>query len=80
MDGEDLWLISGENHKTGQGESTMNHYDALQEYAEKQFGISEYVYRWSAQDLTTMDKVPYIGPVTKEEDNILSRPVTANGG
>ncbi|SFA74966.1 Glycine/D-amino acid oxidase [Lentibacillus halodurans] len=70
MNGEDLWLISGENHKTGQGKSTMKHYEALQQYAEKQFGISEFVYRWSAQDLTTMDKVPYIGPVTKNEDNV----------
>ncbi|GAA0444692.1 FAD-dependent oxidoreductase [Lentibacillus halophilus] len=70
MDGEDLWLISGENHKPGQGESTMNHYDALMNYAENTFGISEYVYRWSAQDLTTVDNLPYIGPVTKKEDNI----------
>ncbi|WP_010530753.1 FAD-dependent oxidoreductase [Lentibacillus jeotgali] len=70
MDGEDLWLIVGENHKTGQGESTMKHYEALQDYAEEQFGISEFVYRWSAQDLTTMDKVPYIGSVTKNEENV----------
>ncbi|MFD1360494.1 FAD-dependent oxidoreductase [Lentibacillus salinarum] len=70
MNGDDLWLIVGENHKTGQGQSTMKHYEALQEYAEKQFGISEFVYRWSAQDLTTMDKLPYIGPVTKNEDNV----------
>src|SRR5699024_6232865 len=48
MDGEDLWLIVGENHKTGQGKSTMKHYEALQQFAEKQFGISEFVYRWSA--------------------------------
>lgn len=70
MDDEDLWLIAGENHKPGQGQSTMKHYEALQDYAAKHFGISEYVYRWSAQDLTTMDKVPYIGPVTKNEDNV----------
>lgn len=70
MNGEDLWLISGENHKTGQGTSTMNHYEALQEYTEKEFGISEYVYRWSAQDLTTLDKVPYIGPITDEQDTV----------
>lgn len=70
MDGEDLWLIVGENHKTGQGKSTMKHYEALQDYAEKHFGISEFVYRWSAQDLTTMDKLPYIGSVTKNEENV----------
>lgn len=70
MNGEDLWLIAGENHKTGQGTSTIKHYEALQQFAEKQFGISEFVYRWSAQDLTTMDKLPYIGPVTKNEENV----------
>ncbi|TFJ93872.1 FAD-dependent oxidoreductase [Lentibacillus salicampi] len=70
MNGEDLWLIGGENHKTGQGRSTMDHYEALHQFAEKQFGISDFVYRWSAQDLTTMDKLPYIGPVTKNEDNV----------
>ncbi|GGJ85103.1 (2Fe-2S)-binding protein [Lentibacillus kapialis] len=70
MNGEDLWLIAGEKHKTGQGESTIKHYEALHDYAEKQFGISEFVYRWSAQDLTTVDKVPYIGSVTKNEENV----------
>ncbi|SFD77649.1 Glycine/D-amino acid oxidase [Lentibacillus persicus] len=70
MNDEDLWLIGGDSHKTGQGESTIKHYEALQDYAAKQFGISEFKYRWSAQDLTTLDKLPYIGPVTKNEDNI----------
>ncbi|MGY0691710.1 FAD-dependent oxidoreductase [Virgibacillus sp. FSP13] len=71
VNGEDLWLIVGENHKTGQGKSTMDHYQALADYAETHFGISEYVYRWSTQDLTTLDKVPYIGPVTEKQDSVL---------
>ncbi|GGB60652.1 FAD-dependent oxidoreductase [Virgibacillus dakarensis] len=70
VNGEDLWLIVGENHKTGQGKSTMDHYKALQDYAETHFGISEFVYRWSAQDLTTLDKVPYIGPVTGAQQSV----------
>ena len=28
-------------------------------------------YRWSAQDLITLDKIPYIGPVTSDKPNIL---------
>ncbi|WP_099158287.1 FAD-dependent oxidoreductase [Virgibacillus ndiopensis] len=68
--GEDLWLIVGENHKTGQGKSTMKHYEALQKYADQHFGINEFAYRWSAQDLTTLDKVPYIGPVTKAQQSV----------
>ncbi|WP_100012264.1 FAD-dependent oxidoreductase [Lentibacillus sediminis] len=72
LNGEELWLVGGENHKTGQGKSTIEHYNALKEFAEKQIGINEIAYRWSAQDLTTLDKVPYIGPVTKKEENVLA--------
>src|SRR5699024_1931515 len=45
INGEDFWLLSCENHKTGQGKSTIKHYEALQQIAEKQFGIEEFVYR-----------------------------------
>ena len=71
INGEDLWLIGGESHKTGQGKSTMEHYKALESFAETTFGIKEYNYRWSAQDLTTLDKVPYIGKVTKDHPEVL---------
>src|SRR5690625_35161 len=30
---DELWLIVGENHKTGQGKSTIEHYEALQDFA-----------------------------------------------
>jgi len=69
--GENLWLISGENHKTGQGKSTITHYQELQKFAKKHFNIDEVRYRWSTQDLTTLDKVPYIGPITESEENVL---------
>ncbi|RKQ13959.1 FAD-dependent oxidoreductase [Oceanobacillus bengalensis] len=68
--GEELWLIGGENHKTGQGKSTMTHYEELQKFAEKHLTVTDYVYRWSAQDLTTLDKLPYIGPITKSEESV----------
>ncbi|WP_449353921.1 FAD-dependent oxidoreductase [Virgibacillus natechei] len=71
MNGEDLWLISGESHKTGQGDSTITHYNKLKEFAHRHIGINDVVYRWSAQDLTTLDKIPYIGSITKNEDTIL---------
>ncbi len=70
MGNEDLWLFGGENHKTGQGEPTYHHYEALQEFATKHFHITAFPYRWSAQDLTTMDKLPYIGPVTSEQKRV----------
>ncbi|MDC3412970.1 FAD-dependent oxidoreductase [Terrihalobacillus insolitus] len=69
--GDQLWLVVGENHKTGQGEPTYNHYEALEQFAYQTFGLQEYLYRWSAQDLTTLDKVPYVGPLTKDQPDIL---------
>ncbi|WP_042223645.1 FAD-dependent oxidoreductase [Oceanobacillus manasiensis] len=65
-----LWLIGGESHKTGQGESVIHHYEKLEQFSSKHFDIQDIVYRWSAQDLTTIDKVPYIGPVSKGEENV----------
>jgi glycine/D-amino acid oxidase-like deaminating enzyme/nitrite reductase/ring-hydroxylating ferredoxin subunit len=70
MNGEKLILVGGENHKTGQGSPTIQYYEALQSFAEEVFGVKEIPYRWSAQDLTTLDKVPYIGQMTANTPNI----------
>jgi glycine/D-amino acid oxidase-like deaminating enzyme/nitrite reductase/ring-hydroxylating ferredoxin subunit len=67
---EKILLVGGERHKTGQGISTIQHYEALQKYTEQTFGINEFLYRWSAQDWTTLDKVPFIGRITSEKPNI----------
>jgi glycine/D-amino acid oxidase-like deaminating enzyme/nitrite reductase/ring-hydroxylating ferredoxin subunit len=71
FNGEDLLLIGGENHKTGTGIDTYKHYEALQQFAETTFSVKEIPYRWSAQDLITLDKVPYIGPITQNKQRIL---------
>ena len=71
IDGEEMLLLVGESHKTGQGEDTMKHYKALEEFGRQVFGLEAIPYRWSAQDLTTLDKVPYIGEITSGQPNIL---------
>lgn len=58
---EQMLLISGEDHKTGQGKPEEDHYSNLASFAAEHFGINEIVYRWSAQDLETPDKMPFIG-------------------
>jgi glycine/D-amino acid oxidase-like deaminating enzyme/nitrite reductase/ring-hydroxylating ferredoxin subunit len=70
VNGENLVLIGGESHKTGQGICTIKHYEALEAFGEESFGITEIPYRWSAQDLITLDKVPYIGRLSADESNI----------
>ncbi|WP_044896236.1 FAD-dependent oxidoreductase [Bacillus alveayuensis] len=70
FNGEKVVLFIGENHKTGQGVPTHQHYENLESFANETYGIKTYLYRWSAQDLITTDKLPYIGPVTSERENI----------
>ncbi|WP_281658896.1 FAD-dependent oxidoreductase [Halobacillus sp. Cin3] len=68
--GKNVLIIGGESHKTGQGIDTRFHYRALEEFAAVTFGIRKKLFQWSAQDLTTLDKVPYIGPITRKNDRI----------
>lgn len=71
-DGEEpLLLIGGEGHKAGQSECTIRHYEALQTFAESMFDVKEIVYRWSTQDLETLDKLPYVGPFDARSRHIL---------
>ncbi|WP_123039986.1 FAD-dependent oxidoreductase [Cohnella candidum] len=71
--GEDLLVIGGERHKTGQGICTFQHYEALEKFAQETFGPAEIRYRWSAQDLTTLDKIPYVGrPVASERNAFIA--------
>ncbi|WP_338754307.1 FAD-dependent oxidoreductase [Bacillus sp. FJAT-52991] len=67
--GEEILLIGGEGHKTGQGQPTEERYQALIDFAEKEFGIKELLFTWSTQDLMTLDNLPYIGKINNA-DNI----------
>lgn len=70
--GEKMLLIGGDGHATGKSKSpTMEHYKNLEKFGEEHFGLTDIPYRWSAQDMTTLDKVPYVGTVTAGYDNIL---------
>lgn len=71
INGEDMALIVGENHKTGQGIDTIKHYQALESFGQTILDIDSIKYRWSAQDLTTLDQIPYIGRITSRNPNIL---------
>lgn len=70
INGESMLLIGGEGHKTGQAFCTFQYYDALKTFGEEAFGLKEIAYRWSAQDLYTLDNMPYIGQELKDEPNI----------
>src|SRR5699024_9704056 len=71
VNGEDMVLVVGESHQTGQGMDTMEHYKALERFSRNVFDVDKIPYRWSAQDLVTQDKVPFIGPITSDQPNIM---------
>lgn len=68
-DGE-LILVTGEHHKTGQGENTISHYTNLRNFAIQTFDVESIPYRWSTQDYSTPDGVPYAGYHTSGDPNI----------
>lgn len=66
INGETHLLLGGEGHKTGQGKSTKQHFQALEAFGRDVFGSDEFPFEWSTQDLYTLDKIPYIGSTGKD--------------
>ncbi|NLI93319.1 MAG: FAD-dependent oxidoreductase [Peptococcaceae bacterium] len=66
----ELIFVVGEHHKTGQGEDTVKHYEALIDYANEHFTVENIPYRWSTQDCMTLDDVPYVGHFTSHTPNM----------
>lgn len=66
----ELIIVGGEHHKTGQGPGTDTHYINLAEFAEQTFEVMEMPFRWSTQDYTTLDDVPYVGKITSASANV----------
>lgn len=69
-DGNELILVVGEDHKTGQGEDTNDHYKSLINFASDVFTIEEIPFRWSTQDCMTLDGIPYIGQYSVDTLNL----------
>ena len=71
-DGGELLIVSGEHHKTGHGTRLKEHYNNLMEFAQKHYEVQELLCRWSTQDYTTLDKVPYVGRLTSKHQNVFT--------
>jgi glycine/D-amino acid oxidase-like deaminating enzyme/nitrite reductase/ring-hydroxylating ferredoxin subunit len=71
LDGEELLLIGGEGHKTGTGGDTREHYHRLEEFARDHWEVDSVEFRWSSQDNTTLDGLPYVGRMIPGNDRVL---------
>lgn len=71
INGENMLLLGGGSHKTGQSNGPMmKNYEEIAHFFDEHFGVEKVLYRWSAQDYITLDKIPYVGPVTKAQHNV----------
>lgn len=69
-DKENLLLLSGANHRSGEKENEDDSYKELETFLNTHFKGAEVVSKWSTQDCMTYDKVPYIGLYSKSIDNL----------
>lgn len=67
---EELLILGGENHKTGEGGDTAARYLRLEEFARRYFRVKKIEYRWSTQDNVTYDRVPYIGKIDSDSKRV----------
>jgi len=72
QDGKRYLILGGEGHVTGRFEGDTNeNYENLAAFGREQFKVKNYDYRWSAQDLVTLDQLPYVGTMTAGMDDVL---------
>ncbi|HAQ41109.1 MAG TPA: hypothetical protein DCM73_09945 [Clostridiales bacterium] len=67
---ENLLILSGGNHRSGEKENEEDSYEELENFLNTYFQGAEVVSKWSTQDCMTYDKVPYIGLYSKSVNNL----------
>lgn len=58
-----LWIIGGQDHKTGQEENTFDRYLALEEYVRNRFEVADICYYWGEEAFESVDGLPFIGKI-----------------
>ena len=56
-----LLIVGGEGHTTGREEDGDRRYERLEAWTRDRFGVTELTHRWSTQDYTSADRVPFVG-------------------
>lgn len=70
IDGKELLLIGGAEHKTGHPSCYQDTYGLLEKEAKKWYPSCEVLYRWNTRDCISLDKIPYIGTYSSSMPNV----------
>jgi glycine/D-amino acid oxidase-like deaminating enzyme/nitrite reductase/ring-hydroxylating ferredoxin subunit len=69
-EGRLLLLLGGEGHKTGTDSQNEQRFETLHEFLRTNFDAGPVEYRWATQDYYSVDRVPYIGSLTRRSKHI----------
>jgi glycine/D-amino acid oxidase-like deaminating enzyme/nitrite reductase/ring-hydroxylating ferredoxin subunit len=70
-DGEDVLIVGGEDHKTGQAEDTEARFARLEQWTRERFPMARDVrFTWSGQIMEPVDALAFIGRNPMDHDNV----------
>jgi len=77
---EDILVVGGEDHKTGQAEDFGNRYSRLETWTREHFAkAGKTFYRWSGQIMETVDGMAFIGRNPGDENVYIATGDSGNG-
>ncbi len=77
--GQDVLIVGGCDHKTGQKTDTKQSYAALQQYINSRFGLEEVLFSWSGQVFEPVDGLPFIGKSPFQKNTYIATGYSGDG-
>jgi len=65
-----MLIVGGEGHKPGDDPDTNARYARLESFMKERFGITGAEYHWSTHDYMPVDKLPYIGRLSRRDKHV----------
>jgi glycine/D-amino acid oxidase-like deaminating enzyme/nitrite reductase/ring-hydroxylating ferredoxin subunit len=70
VDGHDVLIVGGEDHKTGQANDAEARFDRLRQWTRERFPVEDFEFQWSGQVMEPVDSLALIGRNPLDSDNV----------